>query len=159
MRRPPNCRSSGNVAVCLPLVLRREHTQGGELLGLVWVAKDEAQGGSEKHRRESPLWLSWLRTRVVSMRMWVRSLGSLSRLRIQCRHGFGCGVGWQLCSDSTPSLGTSMCRRCGKRKKTGTPAAAGLEIVSLTYNSRAIGWVCYWSGEPPISLTPVLLGL
>ena len=32
---------------------------------------------------EFPLWLSGLRTRLVSMRMWVRSLASVTGLRIQ----------------------------------------------------------------------------
>ena len=29
----------------------------------------------------------------------------------------GCGVGWWLGSDSTPSLGTSICLECGPKKK------------------------------------------
>ena len=42
----------------------------------------------------SHLWLSGLRTRLVSMKMWVQSLISLSGLRIwRC---CGCGVGQQL---------------------------------------------------------------
>ena len=36
------------------------------------------------------LWLSRLRTRLVSMRMWVQSLASLSGLRIHCRHELWC---------------------------------------------------------------------
>ena len=30
---------------------------------------------------------------------------------------YGCGVGWQLCSDTTPSLGTSICHRYGPLKQ------------------------------------------
>ena len=58
---------------------------------------------------EFPLWLGGLQTQLVSVRMWVRSLASLSGLRIRCccelrcrskmcwdLHGCGCGVGWQL---------------------------------------------------------------
>ena len=75
----------------------------------------------------------WKRIQLVSMMMWVQSLALLSGSRIQhCHelwcmyiidvaqilHGCGCGVGWQLCSsDSTPSLGTSMCHRCSLIKK------------------------------------------
>ena len=36
--------------------------------------------------REFPLWLSRLRTQLVSMRMRIQSLASLSGLRIQCQH-------------------------------------------------------------------------
>ena len=43
------------------------------------------------------------------MRLRVRSLASLSGLRIPC--GCGCGVGRQLGSNCTPHLGTSI--RCG----------------------------------------------
>ena len=38
----------------------------------------------EKEGRQFPLWLSGLRTQLVSMRMRVRSLASLSGLRIWC---------------------------------------------------------------------------
>ena len=49
---------------------------------------------------------------IVSARMRVRSLASLSGLRIQC-----CSVGHRCGSDSTPSLGTSMCYGCDPKKK------------------------------------------
>ena len=64
---------------------------------------------------EFPLWLTGLRTRLVSMKMWVQSLALLSGLRIW--HCYGCGVGFSCSSDSTPSLGTSICRRCGCKNK------------------------------------------
>ena len=41
---------------------------------------------NKKQKQKLPLWLNWLRTQLVSMRMWVRSLASLSGLRIQLRH-------------------------------------------------------------------------
>ena len=60
------------------------------------------------------------------MRLWVRSLISLSGLRIQrccelwCRakmwlgSGIAVNVVW---ADPTPSLGTSICRGCGPNKR------------------------------------------
>ena len=58
----------------------------------VWVRETDTQrkerernGDGEKqtnrNRREFPLWLSRLRTRLVSMRMQVRSLAFLSALK------------------------------------------------------------------------------
>ena len=44
--------------------------------------------------KEFPLWLSRLRTWLVSIRTQVWSLASFSRLRIWCC--CGCGIGWQL---------------------------------------------------------------
>ena len=32
------------------------------------------------------------------------------------RHGYSCGVGWQLQLNSTASLGTSICYGCGPKK-------------------------------------------
>ena len=64
------------------------------------------------------------------MRLQVQSLASLSRLRIRCCRELGCGLQTQLgtrvavaqagscSSDSTPSLGTSVCHRCGPKTKT-----------------------------------------
>ena len=60
------------------------------------------------------------------MRMWVRSLALLSGLRIQhccelqCRSqlrlGSGVAVAGSYRSDSTPTLGTYICYRCGPKK-------------------------------------------
>ena len=69
--------------------------------------------------------------RLVSMRMRVQSLALLSGLRIwHCRElwcrsqtwlGFRVAVAvvsaLSYSSDSTPSLGTSMCRTCGPKKQ------------------------------------------
>ena len=75
------------------------------------------------------LWLSRLRTWLVSIRMWVWSLDSLSGLTIHCCCELWCrshmwpgsGVTVVLAgncsSDSTPSLGTSMCCKCSSKKK------------------------------------------
>ena len=66
-----------------------------------------------------------------SMRMWVRSLVSLSELRIWHCHELQCRLQTRLrsciaaavaqagsySSNSTPSLGTSMCYRCSPKKK------------------------------------------
>ena len=78
-----------------------------------------------------PLWLSRLRTQLVSIRMGVQPLVPLSGLRIQLCHKLWCRLQmWlrshvavavaQACSGSsnlTPSPGTSICRRfCLKRE-------------------------------------------
>ena len=77
------------------------------------------------------LWLRGLWTQLVSMRMGVQSLASHSGLRIwrcrelwcrlqtQLRSQVAVAVAWAGSgrSDSTPSLGTSICRRCGHKKK------------------------------------------
>ena len=67
------------------------------------------------------LWLSELRTSVVSVRMWVRTLASLSRFRVwHCQLVTDLAQIW-LSSDSTPSLGTSICHRsCYKKKQCKT---------------------------------------
>ena len=62
--------------------------------------------------REFPLWLSRSKPKPqVSMRMQVQSLASLSGLRIGVAvavvSASSCGF------NSTPGLGTSICRRCG----------------------------------------------
>ena len=68
-----------------------------------------------------PLWLRGLNTRLVCMRMQVRSPALISRSRIlRCRklwcgsktHHIWCRVGGSCSSHSTPSLGTSICQ-CG----------------------------------------------
>ena len=69
----------------------------------------------EKNYWEFSLWLSRLRTWLVSMRMHVQSLTLLTGLRIWHCHKLWCcgyGVGWQHSSDLTPSPETSICRRC-----------------------------------------------
>ena len=69
-------------------------------------------------------------TNLVSMKMWVQSLASLSGLGIQCCHELWCRLQTQLepriavavsqtgccSSESTPSLRTSVCRRYGLKK-------------------------------------------
>ena len=68
----------------------------------------------KKKKKEFPLWLRRLRTQLGSMRMqvhpWPHSVDEGSSLAKSC------GVGHRLSSDSTPSLGTSMCCRCGPKK-------------------------------------------
>ena len=64
---------------------------------------------------EFPLWLRRLRTWLISMRMWVWSLASLSGLKIcHC-----CKLQWccRCSSNSTPCLGTSICCRCSHKKE------------------------------------------
>ena len=45
--------------------------------------KEIAKKKERKLLQELPLWLRRLRIQLVSMRMWIRSLASLSRLRLQ----------------------------------------------------------------------------
>ena len=100
--------------------------------------------------RELSLWLSRLRTQLVSMRMQVRSLTSLGGLRIRyCSKlwhslqmwlgsGIAVAVVWanSCSSNSTPSLGTSICHRCGPKKankETKTKNPCELESFSRFY--------------------------
>ena len=74
----------------------------------------------------------WKLIRLVTMRLWVQFLTSLSGLRIWCCHELWCKLQtWWLgsgiivavaqagsySSDSTPSLGTSICRECSPKKQ------------------------------------------
>ena len=72
------------------------------------------------------------KTNLVSMRTWVQSLASLSGLRIwrchelwfrpqmRLRSGVAVAVAGCCSSDSIPSLETSVCLRCGSKKKKET---------------------------------------
>ena len=64
-----------------PLRLYLVRLTGGGLMPHGQVTRTPT---SEEEDVEFPLWLSGLRTGLVSMRMRVRSLASLSGLRIQC---------------------------------------------------------------------------
>ena len=80
-----------------------------------------------------PIVAYWVRTRLLSMRMRVQSLALLDVLRIPCycwlQYGsqmqLGSGVAMAVAetgsssADLTPSLGTSICCRCGHLKKKG----------------------------------------
>ena len=69
--------------------------------------------------------VQWKQIQLGNMRLQVRSLASLSGLRILCCHEL-CGVGHRCSldpvllgdysSDLTPSLGTSICHGCGPKK-------------------------------------------
>ena len=72
--------------------------------------------------------MQWKQIWLVTMRLPVRSLAWQSGLRIQRCHELWCGLQMRLgsCmavavavaeSNSTPSLGTSICRRCGPKKQ------------------------------------------
>ena len=56
--------------------------------------KANMEGIKKSNVSEFSLWLTRLRTQLVSIRIPVQSLASLSGLRI--RHFCGCGIGWQL---------------------------------------------------------------
>ena len=77
-----------------------------------------------------PTMAQWKRIRIGMMRLRVRSLASLNGLRVQCCHELWCRSQTQLgshvavapawadsqSSNSTPSLGTSICLGCSPRK-------------------------------------------
>ena len=82
--------------------------------------------------RELPPCLSRLRTwhrfcndtgSIPGLAQWVKDLAllqavvSFTDLAQRCRC-CGCGIGVSCSSNSTPSLGTSICCRCGHKKKT-----------------------------------------
>ena len=85
------------------------------------------------------------------MRMQVRSLSSLSGLRIQCCHELCCRLQMGLrsrvavaveeagscSSDSTPSLGTSKCHRYGP-KKTKRQKKNSVMLNTYTYTHKHI---------------------
>ena len=74
--------------------------------------------------------MQWKQIRPVSMRMWVRTLALLSGLRIWHCHELWCrsqtwlgshvavvvALACSYRSNSTSSLGTSICHRCGPKK-------------------------------------------
>jgi len=81
-----------------------------------------------KTTREFLLWLRMLRTRLESVQMWVWSQASLSGLRIWHWHKMWCRLQTWLgsdvvvyagscSSDFTSNSGTSICYRCGCKKK------------------------------------------
>ena len=75
----------------------------------------EISSGKRTTADRFPVVAPWLWTWLVSMKMRVWSLASLSRLRIQCCGG--CGVGSSCPSNLTPSLGTFICQGCSPKKK------------------------------------------
>ena len=84
-------------------------------------------------------WLSGLRTQLISLRIRVQSLACLSRLRIRC--GCGCSAGWQLqLLRFRTSLGTSLCRRCGLKKKRKKERRGGRQ------RRDGAGWSCVDDG-------------
>ena len=108
---------------------------------------------------EFPLWLSGLQTWLVSMRMWVQSLASPSGLRIQhcselwCRlqtwlgSGVAMAVASSCGSDSTPSLGPSICHKCSPKKQTNKQKITSLCLNFFTYengNKNSIGLTRLW---------------
>ena len=99
----------------------------------------ERERNAEKNQNTSPrfksiieIWLSgvpvvvpWKQIRLGTVRFWVRSLASLSGLRIWHRYELWCRSQMRLrshladrCScDPTPSLGLSICCGCGPKKQ------------------------------------------
>ena len=69
---------------------------------------------------ELQLWLSKLQTSVVSMRMRVRSLASLSGLRVWRCHELCCRLQMWLGSGFAVAVVSSICCRCGPKKEKQT---------------------------------------
>ena len=67
--------------------------------------------------QEFPLWISRLRTRLASMRLWVLSVASLSGLRIQRSCSFQLRPVLCVGSVFTPSPETAICCRFSPKKK------------------------------------------
>ena len=91
---------------------------------------------------------------LVSLRMQIRSLASLSVLRIQHCRELWCRSQtwlWFYSSDSTPSLGISICRRRGlkiKRQKKLKIMISLVPAVTWTKDTReGNGWVWMWTSE------------
>ena len=117
--------------------------------------------GFGSHPWALPLWLSRLRTQLVSMRMWVQPLTSLSGLRIwhchkwqgrsQMRLGSAVAVAQaSSCScDVALSLGTSICHRCDPKmeKKSHLYYSCGVSSQRDGYSakqpeiSQGAGWI------------------
>ena len=106
------------------------------------------------------MWLSRLRTQLVFTRMRVQSLASFSGLRIRCGCKLQCrlqmllrsgiavavGVAGSCSSNSTPSLGTSICfgfSHKKEKKKKNRKEAAHIHLSGLPASNR-------W--RPPASL-------
>ena len=101
--------------------------------------------------QEFPLWLCELRTLLVSLRIQVQSQASLSGLRIwrclklqrgsQMRLGSCVAVAvvqaGSCSSDSTPSLGTSICHQCGPRKKNKTKKLSSSNLLVKVWSGSA----------------------
>jgi len=123
-----------------------------------------------KIHREFLLWFSGSRTWLVSVRMWVWSLTSLSELKILCccelwrrsqmqlgsqiPNCCGCGVGHQLQLWFDPSLETSICHRCSPKKKrkeryTEFLLHCGTAVSAVSLQLRDAGWSPVWHSQSP----------
>ena len=109
------------------------------------------------------MWLSRLRTGLVSVRMRVQSMALLSGLRIRCccklqhrsqmqiKSRIAVAVVSTASSNLPPSLGTSICHRCGsKKKKREKKKEAKISVFNYMRNCfRGKGWdlECFQRGE------------
>ena len=90
-----SCRSSPTWQKVDPPLTHYDSDQGN--CPQVWKHPSATERAHSKHcRSEFPLWFSELRTRLVSMKMWVPFLASFSGLRIQHCHDLWCRLQTQL---------------------------------------------------------------
>ena len=130
-------------------------------LDMSWVLYDSAANSgfcvwknSQEITREFPSWLSGLRTQLISMRMKVQSPVLLSGLRIWHCHKMqhrlqiwlrsGIAVAWAggCSSNSTLSLGTSICHR-RSTKKQKKKKKIGEFPGGLVLKEPALSLLCY----------------
>ena len=114
-------------------------------MALQWSELSHDQQRSLYLDLEFPLWLRALRTQLVSMRMQVLLLASLSGLRIRRCHELWCRSQMQLgsgvavavawaggySSDWTPSLETSICHECGPKKTKKKKLFLNITFITL----------------------------
>ena len=133
-----------------------------------WKRRQAEHRGCYEGKEGVPVVAQRKRIQLVSMRMWVRSLAPLSVLGIWCCRELWCrsqmwlwsGVAVAVVSassyssDSTPSLGTSICRGCSPKKQQQTNKQRQRNYSVWCYNG---GYTSLWFLKPTECTAPVSL--